>query len=68
MGIGKKAGNFERNKAANFIVVPLKKGTVARNAEEILLKLIGPHKLNRKNYGSLVSHTCYQGEFLIDPK
>lgn len=64
MGLEKQAGNFKKNKDANFIVVPLKKNVSARNAEEALLKVIGQHKLARKNYGSLVSYTCYQGKFI----
>jgi guanine deaminase len=65
MGLSKVAGNFEKSKEANFIVVPLKKNVVARNSEEILLKLIGRHKTARDHYDSLVESTYYQGEVIF---
>lgn len=65
MGISKRAGNFEKNKDANFVVVPLKKKITARTAEEALQKLIGPHRLKRMQYDSLVSKVCYQGKFIF---
>jgi guanine deaminase len=68
MGLEKQAGNFKKNKDANFIVVPMKKSIVAHNAEEALLKVIAQHKVARKNYGTLVSHTCYQGNFIFKTK
>lgn len=64
LGLEKSCGNLSPKKDANFIVVPLKKSMRGRNAEEILQKLVGPHKLKRKQYDSLVSHTCFKGEFL----
>ncbi len=68
MGLAKKAGNFKKNKDANFIVVPLKKNLKINNAEDALMKVITQHKLARKNYGTLISHTCYQGDFLFKKK
>jgi guanine deaminase len=68
MGLEKQAGNFKKNKDANFIVVPMKKSILAHNAEEALLKVIAQHKVARKNYGTLVSHTCYQGNFIFKTK
>ena len=64
LGLSKTSGNLKSKKDANFIVVPLKKSLKARTAEELLQKLIGPFKLNRNRYDSLVAHTCYKGEFL----
>jgi guanine deaminase len=68
LGLEKHSGNFEKNKDASFIVVPLKKNIKPRNAEEALQKLIGQFKLSRKSYGTLVSHTCFKGEFLFKKK
>lgn len=68
MGLGKKAGNFKANKDANFIVVPLKKNAAAQNAEEVLLRLVGQHKLARAKYDAMISHTCYQGDFIYSTK
>ena len=68
MGLSKSAGNFAKNKDANFIVVPLKKSVVARNAEEVLTKLVGQHKLKRANYDGLVASTCYKGNFIFKKK
>ena len=61
-------GNLQKHKEANFIVVPLKKKITARNAEEILLKLIGQHKLSRKTYDSLVSQTYFKGDLIFQKK
>jgi guanine deaminase len=68
MGLEKQAGNFKKNKDANFIVVPMKKSIVAHDAEEALLKVISQHKVARKNYGTMVSYTCYQGNCLFKSK
>ena len=68
MGTAKHAGNFKKNKEANFIVVPLKKNIMPRNAEEALEKLIVSQKNLRKNYGAMVSHTCFKGEFIFKKK
>lgn len=68
MGVSKKMGNLQKHKEANFIVVPLKKKITARNAEEILLKLIGQHKLSRKTYDSLVSQTYFRGDLIFQKK
>jgi len=65
LGLDKKSGNFDKNKEATFIVVPLKKNVKPRNAEEALQNLIEPYKLSRKAYGALVSHTCFKGEFIF---
>jgi guanine deaminase len=61
LGMGKNAGNFEKGKDANFIVVPVKKNMTGRTPEEILQKLIGQHKLKRSLYDHLVSLTYYKG-------
>lgn len=66
MGLEKKAGNFMKNKDANFIVVPLKKNASAKSAEEALSKLIGQHKMARKKYGTLVSHSFLQGKLIFN--
>lgn len=68
MGLAKSAGNFKKNKDANFIVVPMKKNVKVKNAEDALQKIVGQFKLSRKNYGNLVSHTCYQGTFIFARK
>jgi guanine deaminase len=68
MGLSKRAGNLDKNKDANFIVVPLRSKLSARNAEEALTKLIGPHRLRRENYSQLVSQTYYQGELIAEAK
>ena len=68
MGVSKKMGNLQKHKEANFIVVPLKKKITARNAEEILLKLIGQHKRSRKSYDSLVSQTYLKGDLIFQKK
>lgn len=68
MGIGKRAGNLDKNKEANFIVIPLKSRLQARTAEEALTKLIGPHRLRRENYSKLVARTYYQGELIAEAK
>ena len=61
LGMGKNAGNFEKEKDANFIVVPMKKNITGRNPEEVLQKLIGQYKLKRSLYDNLVSKTYYKG-------
>jgi guanine deaminase len=66
LGLEKKAGNLTKNKDANFIIIPSKRRISARNAEEALLKMIGPHKLRRENYGKLVAKTYYQGKLIAD--
>lgn len=65
MGLDKRCGNFKRSKYANFIVVPLKKNIKPKNAEEALQKLILSNRMIRKNYGSMVSHTCHKGDFIF---
>ncbi len=61
LGLGKSAGNFEKEKDANFIVVPMKKNMTGRNPEEILQKIIGQYKLKRSLYDHLVSMTYFKG-------
>ena len=68
LGIDKQAGNFEKNKNANFIVVPLKKNVKPLNAEDALQKLIAPLRGSRKSYGSLVSRTYFNGMALFKRK
>jgi guanine deaminase len=68
LGLSKSAGNLNKNKEANFIVVPLKKTLKARNAEELLKKLIGQNKLFRSQYDSSVSQVCYKGEVIFKKK
>lgn len=68
LGLKDQAGNFEKKKDANFIVVPLSKKIKPQSAEEALEKLIGPHKTARKNYGTLVAQTCYKGIFIFKKK
>lgn len=64
MGHEERSGNLEKNKDANFIVVSSKGKGLRRNPEEVLTQLIGPLKLKREQYGSLIQRTCYKGEFL----
>lgn len=66
LGLAKRAGNFAKNKEASFVVIPLKKSLKPRNAEEALAKFIEQHKLSRKSYDSLASHTCSKGKFIFE--
>lgn len=68
LGLSKQTGNLQKRKEANFIVVPLKKTIKARNAEELLNKLIGQNKLYRSQYDSLVSQVVFKGQFIFKKK
>lgn len=65
LGVAKTAGNLVKGKDASFIVVPLDKNIKPRNAEELLNKLVGQHKLKREKYDSLVVSTFYKGKILF---
>jgi len=68
LGLAKKAGNLEKNKAANFIVIPMNKRITAKNSEQALHKLIAPHKLKRAEYGTLVSKVFFKGDLIFQKK
>jgi guanine deaminase len=67
LGIEKKAGNFAKNKDANFLVIPLNI-KAGKDAEEVLHRLISPHKKLRENFDGLIRQTYYQGELLFNRK
>ena len=65
LGCDKKTGNLVKNKEASFIVVPFKAKQDLRNAEELLLQMIGPLKNQRSSYEDLVSYTCLKGKMIF---
>lgn len=62
LGMGKSAGNLNKGKDANFIVVPLPKKKFPENAESALQLLIEPHKKNRDKYAELVTDVYLNGQ------
>lgn len=63
LGLGKKTGNLDKGKEANFIVVPLPSPELPENVETLLSEIIHQHRKDRNKYGHLVTKTCYLGKF-----
>ena len=62
LGCGKKSGNLNKGKTANFIVVPLPKNKFPESAEEALEAVIKPHSKKREKYAELISKVYLNGE------
>lgn len=63
MGMSKKAGNLNKGKEANFIVVDLPSPDLPSSPEKLLSSIIHQFRSDRHKYGQLVKKTCYQGKF-----
>lgn len=61
LGLGDKTGNISVGKEASFIVVPFK-GEASKNAEEMIAKIVAPHKKKREAYDQVVSGVYLNGE------
>lgn len=61
MGLGKKAGNLNKGKEANFVVIPLPHQKVFKNSEDLLKAVINPHRKNRSKYAELISSVYLKG-------
>ena len=57
----KETGNLDAEKAANFIVVPLKSKKSLQSPEEVLKLLVGQHKSRRESYETLVKAVYHRG-------
>lgn len=59
----KKAGNLDKNKEANFMVVPVKH--LPTSAEQLLASIIAPYENQREQYDDLPQAVYYQGKKLF---
>lgn len=62
LGCGKFSGNLNKGKDASFVVVPMPKNKLPKDAESALELVIEPHKKKRENYASLVSGVYMNGK------
>lgn len=65
MGSHKKNGNFEAGKEPNFIIVPMGIKKMPDSANELLEKIIAPHRSQRDAYDQMVDAVYYRGEVLF---
>jgi guanine deaminase len=65
LGCEKKAGNLNKGKEANFIIVPMNHKLSPINAEEALQGLIEPHKRQRAKYSELVDKVYFNGQEVV---
>ncbi len=64
LGLGKIAGNLNKGKEANFIVVPLPTKKFPESPELALESMIAPYKNKRDQYESLISKVYFKGRLL----
>lgn len=62
LGVGKTSGNLNKGKTASFVVVPLPKNKIPKDAESALELVIEPHKKKREAYADLVSEVYMNGK------
>ena len=64
LNLEKTNGNFDKNKMANFVVVPVPKKQAGESAEAVLRKLITPFSKKRAEFDQLIEETHYLGELV----